>query len=371
MTMEEVNERFPLTKYKAWRATRERKGLSTAGGVIAPSSRPVSMHGGKLSLEGNRSVPLATENDVAQSSQEQSSSGPAGQPNLNGVDIEKGTLNVHHPDAEPQAAGSSGQDEEDDDHIETAVAPELLAEPGDSCAICLDALDDDDEVRGLSCGHAFHAGCIDPWLTSRRACCPLCKADYYVPKPRLDGDVGSEATRTGRRSAGMGRNRAGLPRVPQSTWPGSRRGNPFRPRMGVPRSHLHDHYEYPVMDAARRRQRGAPSSTTATDGWSSPGPRPWRPRIPLPFGRGRDAAQDMAANATSANQAHATTPPGPGTASGNWRTRFTTRIRALPSFKLRSRSETPQSSDPTQDGAQPGPATAVPTPGQLESGPRL
>jgi hypothetical protein len=24
-------------------------------------------------------------------------------------------------------------------------------------------------------------------LTSRRACCPLCKADYYVPKPRTEG----------------------------------------------------------------------------------------------------------------------------------------------------------------------------------------
>jgi hypothetical protein len=45
-------------------------------------------------------------------------------------------------------------------------------------------LEDDDDVRGLTCGHAFHAVCLDPWLTSRRACCPLCKADYYTPKPR-------------------------------------------------------------------------------------------------------------------------------------------------------------------------------------------
>jgi predicted component of type VI protein secretion system len=55
---------------------------------------------------------------------------------------------------------------------------------GDTCAICIDTLEDDDEVRGLTCGHAFHAACIDPWLTTRRASCPLCKADYHVPKPR-------------------------------------------------------------------------------------------------------------------------------------------------------------------------------------------
>jgi hypothetical protein len=64
-------------------------------------------------------------------------------------------------------------------------------------------------VRGLTCGHAFHAACIDPWLTTRRACCPLCKADYYTPKPRAqaaeagDGMPGSAPTMlsdlTGRR----------------------------------------------------------------------------------------------------------------------------------------------------------------------------
>ena len=48
-----------------------------------------------------------------------------------------------------------------------------------TCAICLDVLDDDSIVRGLICGHVFHAECIDPWLTRRRACCPMCKRDYF------------------------------------------------------------------------------------------------------------------------------------------------------------------------------------------------
>src|SRR5271163_866091 len=46
MTMEEVNERFPLTKYKAWMTTRAEEGLPTAGGIAATApSRAASIKG--------------------------------------------------------------------------------------------------------------------------------------------------------------------------------------------------------------------------------------------------------------------------------------------------------------------------------------
>lgn len=48
-----------------------------------------------------------------------------------------------------------------------------------TCAICLEVLEDEDIVRGLLCGHVYHADCLDPWLTKRRACCPTCKRDYF------------------------------------------------------------------------------------------------------------------------------------------------------------------------------------------------
>lgn len=48
------------------------------------------------------------------------------------------------------------------------------------CAICLDSLENEDSVRGLICGHVFHQVCLDPWLTTRRACCPICKRDLYI-----------------------------------------------------------------------------------------------------------------------------------------------------------------------------------------------
>lgn len=49
-----------------------------------------------------------------------------------------------------------------------------------SCAICLEDLKDEENVRGLLCGHVFHQICIDPWLTERKGCCPICKKDLYM-----------------------------------------------------------------------------------------------------------------------------------------------------------------------------------------------
>lgn len=62
-----------------------------------------------------------------------------------------------------------------------------------SCTICLETFEDDDVVRGLICGHVFHSECVDPWFTRRRACCPICKRDYYKEES-LDGNTVREDT---------------------------------------------------------------------------------------------------------------------------------------------------------------------------------
>ncbi|KAI4200082.1 MAG: hypothetical protein LQ350_004221 [Teloschistes chrysophthalmus] len=266
MTMEEVNDRFPLTKYKAWMATRAEEGLPTAGGVALPRSAAASLH----HAEG----PTSTELDRQDSHDKRDFASPPSSPKQGTHESEKGAIESPQPLGQQQTvqgaadsstgqtaheetsvttqptvtpAGPSAQtpagpptrqevhndsDMDDDDQIQIAVPTELLANPGDSCAICIDTLEDDDDVRGLTCGHAFHASCLDPWLTSRRACCPLCKADYYIPKPRPEGEAAAEADRhAGRRPQGMSGARIDAPRPTHYAFMGRRDG---RSRMILP-----------------------------------------------------------------------------------------------------------------------------------------
>lgn len=247
MTMDEVNEKFPMMKYKSWVAGRAQEGLPTAGGVSAPPSRAGSVR----SVEGIvPEVALKEEANATEHRPDTSTTmkkGAEGDATGKGVTAENATEDGATL-ARTQTAGSiltkdpdrahASDDEDDDEHINPALPPEMMATPGDSCAICIDPLEDDDDVRGLTCGHAFHAVCLDPWLTNRRACCPLCKADYYTPKPRPAPADGDPANPTSPHGTDPSRNngRMNLPRTPQRTfgvWPlgqnprnaTSRRGN--------------------------------------------------------------------------------------------------------------------------------------------------
>jgi len=44
----------------------------------------------------------------------------------------------------------------------------------DSCAICLDDLQQGQMVKALTCSHKFHSSCINFWLKQKLKC-PLCK----------------------------------------------------------------------------------------------------------------------------------------------------------------------------------------------------
>ncbi len=238
MTMDEVNERFPLTKYKAWVVARASEGLSTAGGVAAVSpiraasvghaevATPSSPVDTKHSVERPATAASANETpEVIVSSPTSSMGGTfgGGRKSTDGAEKVSTAAHAHMPpltevNTTATVDGDKAEDEEDEeDHIHDALPPELLATPGDSCAICIDTIEEDDDIRGLTCGHAFHASCLDPWLTSRRACCPLCKADYYVPKPRPEGES-AEAERPRRNG------RLAMPAPPGSAWT-SIRGN--------------------------------------------------------------------------------------------------------------------------------------------------
>lgn len=322
MTMDEVNERFPLLKYKQWKSTRETEGLPTSGGIAtAPASRAASMkdvegvisskdEGAPSSPTTDTALSMARDDHTAANSSSQPHPTIPAPPRTSVGDVEKDvektaladqstatkTETVEPGKAPPQANLRENDDESDDedDPIRTATAPEMLAEPGDTCAICLDTLEDDDDVRGLTCGHAFHGSCVDPWLTSRRACCPLCKADYYVPKPRPEGEA---------EQAQNGRTRGGLrsPTSPQAVWT-TTRGNPFsRSRVVIvagnagPQSHRADRFGRLARPSRpdRTTNAGAAQQQQQTE-------QGWRSRLTLNrtqgptfgnwFGRNRNAA---------------------------------------------------------------------------------
>ncbi|EEH37213.2 hypothetical protein PAAG_07769 [Paracoccidioides lutzii Pb01] len=337
MSMDEVNSRFPLMKYKAWRASRADEGLPTSGGIQAPSSRSASLNEG-LNISVRAATPseskghaaLADPTDTIESSREtklepesESAILPAEQMEIRTSGVESRLSSEHLK----ESSGGLEDDDDHDEHISNAVPTELLANPGDTCAICLDIIEDDDDIRGLSCGHAFHASCVDPWLTSRRACCPLCKKDYYVPKPQPEGAEGTTQNISTNRSRRNG-NRNNDITEPERAFIGDR-GNPFVSRLALPGRFI-------SVVPADERVSGFPRATSE--------PRPRRQRPPA-----------------QPNPPDSTTNPGSPT---SWRSRlnsFRFPSPSLPNIRLPGRS---RSAD-----EPPSNASMQPTPRQLEAGP--
>ncbi|RUP50721.1 hypothetical protein BC936DRAFT_137956 [Jimgerdemannia flammicorona] len=68
---------------------------------------------------------------------------------------------------------------------------DVEATKNQSCAICLDDfIEGESTVRVLPCGHGFCVECIDPWLSTKTAQCPICKFDCSPPKPSAAGEEG-------------------------------------------------------------------------------------------------------------------------------------------------------------------------------------
>ncbi|KAI1378759.1 hypothetical protein F4677DRAFT_443246 [Hypoxylon crocopeplum] len=228
MTMDEVNEKFPMMKYKAWVSARAREGLPTTGGISAPASRANSVRSvegviPEISSKEHDSVedhidanatpaPKPTEQDKSQPDAENQDSTSGHTPADDTLTQTKTAESVLTKDHDHRA---SVDEDDDDEHINAALPPELIGTQGDTCAICIDTLEDDDDVRGLTCGHAFHAVCIDPWLTNRRASCPLCKTDYYTPKPRPPPADGDPTSPLSPNDPTRNNGRMNMPRSPQ------------------------------------------------------------------------------------------------------------------------------------------------------------
>ena len=56
---------------------------------------------------------------------------------------------------------------------------DFTALPGASCAICLCAMSEGEELTSLKCNseHTFHSHCIREWMLTASSCCPMDKQD--------------------------------------------------------------------------------------------------------------------------------------------------------------------------------------------------
>lgn len=340
MSMDDVNTRFPLTKYKTWKSSREMNGLPTSGGIAtAPQSRPASIkHVEAILPESNQDACLQSETALSKAHDDLAAlpstpkttsprtsihdKVPDESPEEKQCDSEKApetselvTTSTVIPRTEDNSHGGHGDDNENeneneddnedddtgtdaDNPIATAIVPETV-EPGDICAICIETLEDDEDIRGLTCGHAFHASCVDPWLTSRRACCPLCKADYYIPKPRPEGET---HLATGRRpSAGLSSS--------QDAW-STTRSNPLLRRSRV----FIIHNSHSSQPGTRIDPFGRLSRPSRPARGVNPSPSTWRSRFHRNRGQGPTFPSWFGRRHAASNESSAAPPsePTPG-----------------------------------------------------------
>ena len=54
----------------------------------------------------------------------------------------------------------------------------------DQCLICLDDYELGQELRLMTCKHAFHKECVDKWLQVGRNNCPACRSKVSARLPR-------------------------------------------------------------------------------------------------------------------------------------------------------------------------------------------
>ena len=71
-----------------------------------------------------------------------------------------------------------------------AAAAAAHAAHEDECIVCFSELGRGEAARRLSCGHTFHAPCIDAWLLpphgAARTACPVCAQPLRAPADRYD-----------------------------------------------------------------------------------------------------------------------------------------------------------------------------------------
>ncbi|KAK4077966.1 hypothetical protein Purlil1_12164 [Purpureocillium lilacinum] len=208
MTANDVNERFPMIKYKFWIPVYAggRSSTTASGAIPQPGHKDRTMP-----------RPVKTAHQVKESPH----SGDVGALAPEVTIIEDGNyeadlnVGVQRPVLECQwsSTGEGFQQvaavRDEEGQNEPILPTRTPSDPGGPCSICLDPLENEDGVRALECGHVFHVACVDAWLISRRACCLVCKAEYHSCTHRRSA---SNSDAAGSTNLGLQNDPSNLPR---------------------------------------------------------------------------------------------------------------------------------------------------------------
>lgn len=132
---------------------------------------------------------------------------------------------------EKEHRSRNGNDQ--DGHISLEIYQRSAIQSRVACPICLDTLVDEDDIRVLTCDHGFHAACLDPWLTRRCACCPICKRDYYVSELSQQDEASLEQVSGSHCVISQTPSQIAPPQQPEPAWQSERSvlsRNPARPQ---------------------------------------------------------------------------------------------------------------------------------------------
>ena len=80
--------------------------------------------------------------------------------------------------------------DEPDHYIVVVIQKQNISTPiNDECPICLETINEEDNVINLECRHQYHQPCLMPWIDNQlsknnNSSCPLCRSDikYQISK---------------------------------------------------------------------------------------------------------------------------------------------------------------------------------------------
>ncbi|KAL5826155.1 hypothetical protein ACOSQ4_017952 [Xanthoceras sorbifolium] len=60
------------------------------------------------------------------------------------------------------------------------------------CAVCLNTIEEGEEIRELRCAHLFHSECLDRWVRYKHVTCPLCRVPLASTRSAATMEFGTQ-----------------------------------------------------------------------------------------------------------------------------------------------------------------------------------